>query len=154
VSEPSLPEEEEDPFWIKAKAVDVEGLSRHIRILDAAGKTPWEIRQWLLKAGCPADAADALMAATIVAKHDPPSLAGKYGLIGIVLGLIFAVAATAIYRPWTVRWVSWRTGQEIDGFQAIGLYWCGGLLAITVILGFLGSMLGAMMQTAREWKRR
>jgi hypothetical protein len=73
--------------------------------------------------------------------------------MAVMLGVLISVVATFVYRPWTVTWVDAWSGMEMDPLVVIG-YWCGGLLAFTLILGFLGSLFGSIIDHTQEGRRK
>lgn len=139
------------PLHFGMNEADRENFARQIRILAAAGKSPLELREQLREAGCPdADAEE------ILAEFHQLSNGGartqKWGRRGALLGVAFSIAATAVFQPWNITWRT-RSGRILDDFEAVGLYWCGGLLALTAICWFLGSMFGSMLEAMNERKK-
>jgi DNA-directed RNA polymerase subunit RPC12/RpoP len=140
----------EGPNWVELDPSlrEREDLARQARIKIAAGKSIPQIQCWLEQTGLsPADVN------AILAELTQPERNGRWaarcGVIGLLIGGLFSVTTTLVYRPWTVTWVSPWSGVEINPIVAVGFYWCGGLLALTGILWFLGVLFGAVMDHIR-----
>jgi hypothetical protein len=130
-----------------------EDLGRQARIKMAAGMSIPQMRSWLEQTGLsPADV-DAILSELTEGERGG-RWARRCGGVALLVGGLIAVTVTLVYRPWTVTWVSAWSGTEIDPLVAVGFYWCGGFLAFTVILGFLGMLFGAVMDHIREARKK
>jgi hypothetical protein len=138
------------PNWaeLDPNAAAREDLGRQARIKMAAGMSIPQIRGWLEQTGLPPADIDAILSELTQPEREG-RWAGRCGVIGLLVGGLLSVTATLVYRPWTVRWVNAWTGMEIDPIVAVGCYWCGGLLAFTFILWFLGFLFGTVMDHIR-----
>ena len=126
-----------------------EDLGRQARLKIAAGWSISQVQSWLEQTGLPPADIDAILS-ELTRPEREGRWARRCGVIALLVGALLSVTATVVYRPWTVRWVSAWTGMEIDPIVAVGFCWCGGLLAFTLILWFLGFLFGAVMDHIRD----
>jgi hypothetical protein len=153
VSSPSEPNE--GPNWeeLAPNRRDREDVARQARIKLAAGKSIAQVRSWLEQSGLSPTDVEAILSELTQAER-ASRWARRCGGIGLLVGGLISVTATLVYRPWTVTWVSAWSGAAIDPIVAVGLYWCGGLLAFTLLLGFLALLFGALMDHIREGRTK
>jgi DNA-directed RNA polymerase subunit RPC12/RpoP len=143
------------PNWteLDPKVGEREDLGRQARIKIAAGMSIPQVRSWLEQTGLSLADVEAILSQLTEAER-AGLWARRCAGVALLVGGLISVTLTLVYRPWTVIWVSPWSGTEIDPLVAVGFYWCGGLLAFTAILGFLGMLFGAVMDHTREARKR
>jgi hypothetical protein len=115
----------------------------------AAGKSVGQVSHWLQEIGFSPEEAEAFLSEFPQARRTG-SWAWRGGAIGVALAGIVSAGVTVLYRPWTVTWISARTGMPIDPLVAVGFYWCGGLLVLAALCGLVGTILGVVLERLRE----
>lgn len=148
-------ESNEGPNWaeLDPDLRQREDLALKARIKMAGGKSISQIQSWLEQSGLSPTDAEAILSELTQAEREG-RWARRCGGTGLLVGGLISVVVTLVYRPWTVNWVGALSGTAIDPIVAVGFYWCGGLLAFTTILGFLGLLFGAMMDHIRDGRKK
>lgn len=153
MSSPTGPADKFD--WGKATppSKDFDELATQIRTMTESGWRLSELRIWLLEAGYSAEDAQAILQGAAIVNQEGWSRRLIGGILGVGVALMFAIIATLVVRPWSGDWVALTPGPRGDSvWRSVDptYRWLLGLLVLTLICGFVGTIFGEFVNRIRR----
>lgn len=118
---------------------------RQVRIMLASGKSRADVQVWLEEFGLTPEQGEAFLETSAPFSHQGSTSAHIGGLLGASMGVFVSIVVTLVFRPWSVEWsVRGDGGTPVHPLVAL-LFWFLSLAPLTIMLWFVGVLLGQIL---------